>query len=81
MGTLGATVVGVTGSSGKTTTKNILRALLEDLFPVVASPSSFNNDSRRVRRSSRDRPGNVSRIARMLSSTDSLRKIEGSCDR
>ena len=42
--TLGATVVGVTGSSGKTTTKNILRALLEDLFPVVASPSSFNND-------------------------------------
>jgi UDP-N-acetylmuramoyl-tripeptide--D-alanyl-D-alanine ligase len=42
--TLAATVVGVTGSSGKTTTKNILRELLAPRFPVVASPSSFNND-------------------------------------
>ena len=42
--TLAATVLGVTGSTGKTTTKNILRALCEPLFPVVASPSSFNND-------------------------------------
>jgi len=41
---LAATVVGVTGSSGKTTTKNILRELLARRFPVVASPSSFNND-------------------------------------
>ncbi len=37
-------VVGITGSCGKTTTKNILRDLLARLFPVVASPSSFNND-------------------------------------
>ncbi len=42
--TLSASVLGVTGSSGKTTTKNILRALFAPLFPVVASPSSFNND-------------------------------------
>ncbi len=42
--TLSATVLGVTGSSGKTTTKNILRALFAPLFPLVASPSSFNND-------------------------------------
>src|SRR6185503_1552891 len=42
--TLTATVLGVTGSSGKTTTKNILRELFAQLFPVVASPSSFNND-------------------------------------
>jgi UDP-N-acetylmuramoyl-tripeptide--D-alanyl-D-alanine ligase len=42
--TLDATVLGVTGSSGKTTTKNILHALFSRLFPVVASPSSFNND-------------------------------------
>ncbi|NOT31372.1 MAG: UDP-N-acetylmuramoyl-tripeptide--D-alanyl-D-alanine ligase, partial [Planctomycetes bacterium] len=42
--TLPATVLGVTGSSGKTTTKNILRALFAPHFPVVASPSSFNND-------------------------------------
>jgi UDP-N-acetylmuramoyl-tripeptide--D-alanyl-D-alanine ligase len=42
--TLKATVLGVSGSSGKTTTKNILRELFSPLFPVVASPSSFNND-------------------------------------
>ncbi len=42
--TLPATVLGITGSCGKTTTKNIVRELLARLFPVVASPSSFNND-------------------------------------
>jgi UDP-N-acetylmuramoyl-tripeptide--D-alanyl-D-alanine ligase len=42
--TLDATVLGITGSCGKTTTKNIVRELFARLFPVVASPSSFNND-------------------------------------
>ena len=37
-------VVGITGSCGKTTTKNILRQLLEPHLSVVASPASFNND-------------------------------------
>ena len=37
-------VVGITGSCGKTTTKNILRQLLEPHLQVVASPASFNND-------------------------------------
>lgn len=37
-------VVGITGSCGKTTTKNILRELLQDSKNTVASPSSFNND-------------------------------------
>lgn len=37
-------VVGITGSCGKTTTKNILRQLLEPHLAVVASPASFNND-------------------------------------
>jgi len=37
-------VVGITGSCGKTTTKNVLAQLVESLFPTVASPSSFNND-------------------------------------
>lgn len=37
-------VIGVTGSCGKTTTKDIVRELFAPLFPVVASPSSFNND-------------------------------------
>ncbi len=44
--TLRAPVIGITGSCGKTTTKDIVRALLAPLEggPVVASPSSFNND-------------------------------------
>jgi UDP-N-acetylmuramoyl-tripeptide--D-alanyl-D-alanine ligase len=37
-------VVGVTGSSGKTTTKDLLAVLLSPLGPVVAPPGSFNND-------------------------------------
>jgi UDP-N-acetylmuramoyl-tripeptide--D-alanyl-D-alanine ligase len=37
-------IVGITGSCGKTTTKNILRQLLEPHLAVVASPGSFNND-------------------------------------
>jgi UDP-N-acetylmuramoyl-tripeptide--D-alanyl-D-alanine ligase len=41
---LTAPVIGITGSCGKTTTKNILRDLLARLYPVVASPNSFNND-------------------------------------
>jgi UDP-N-acetylmuramoyl-tripeptide--D-alanyl-D-alanine ligase len=42
--TLRAPVIGITGSCGKTTTKNILHDLLARLYPVVASPSSYNND-------------------------------------
>ena len=41
---LSAPVVGVTGSCGKTTTKNMLRTLLAEQLETVASPSSFNND-------------------------------------
>ncbi|MCK6448660.1 MAG: UDP-N-acetylmuramoyl-tripeptide--D-alanyl-D-alanine ligase [Planctomycetes bacterium] len=41
---LSAHVIGITGSCGKTTTKNILNELLRDVFQVVASPASFNND-------------------------------------
>lgn len=37
-------VIGVTGSCGKTTTKNILVQLLAQERRVVGSPSSFNND-------------------------------------
>lgn len=38
------TVVGVTGSSGKTSTKDLLAAVLSPLGPVVAPPGSFNNE-------------------------------------
>ncbi len=38
------TVVGVTGSSGKTSTKDLLAALLTRLGPTVAPPGSFNNE-------------------------------------
>jgi len=41
VGTL--SVVAVTGSNGKTTTKNLLRAILERQAPTVAPEGSFNN--------------------------------------
>lgn len=37
-------VVGVTGSSGKTSTKDLISALLIPLGPTVAPPGSFNNE-------------------------------------
>lgn len=40
----GLTVVGVTGSSGKTSTKDLIRAVLERAGSVVAPPGSFNNE-------------------------------------
>ncbi|QNO36503.1 UDP-N-acetylmuramoyl-tripeptide--D-alanyl-D-alanine ligase [Protaetiibacter sp. SSC-01] len=36
-------VIGITGSNGKTTTKNLLRAVLEAEGPTVAPQGSFNN--------------------------------------
>jgi UDP-N-acetylmuramoyl-tripeptide--D-alanyl-D-alanine ligase len=36
-------VIGITGSNGKTTTKNLLRAILEVEGPTVAPVGSFNN--------------------------------------
>jgi UDP-N-acetylmuramoyl-tripeptide--D-alanyl-D-alanine ligase len=36
-------IVAVTGSNGKTTTKNLLRAILETQGPTVAPQGSFNN--------------------------------------
>ena len=36
-------VIGITGSAGKTTTKNFCMKLLEDSFSVIGSPKSFNN--------------------------------------
>ena len=40
----GLTVVGVTGSSGKTSTKDLLATVLTPLGPTVAPPGSFNNE-------------------------------------
>lgn len=40
----GLVVVGVTGSSGKTSTKDLIAQLLEPLGPTVAPPGSFNNE-------------------------------------
>jgi len=39
-----ATVIGITGSNGKTTTKEMLARILEAAAPTVKSPESFNND-------------------------------------
>jgi UDP-N-acetylmuramoyl-tripeptide--D-alanyl-D-alanine ligase len=38
------TVVAITGSSGKTSTKDVLAQLLSRLGPTVAPPGSFNNE-------------------------------------
>ncbi len=38
------TVIGVTGSNGKTTTKNMLQAILEQHGPTVSPVKSFNNE-------------------------------------
>jgi UDP-N-acetylmuramoyl-tripeptide--D-alanyl-D-alanine ligase len=38
------TIAGITGSSGKTTTKDLLAQLTERLGPTVAPPGSFNNE-------------------------------------
>ncbi|WP_241386173.1 UDP-N-acetylmuramoyl-tripeptide--D-alanyl-D-alanine ligase [Rhodococcus sp. CH91] len=40
----GLTVVGVTGSAGKTSTKDMIAAVLSPLGEVVAPPGSFNNE-------------------------------------
>lgn len=37
-------VIGLTGSSGKTTTKNMLNAILSGTGPVVATEGNFNNE-------------------------------------
>ena len=40
----GLTVVGVTGSSGKTSTKDLIAQVLEPLGATIAPPGSFNNE-------------------------------------
>jgi UDP-N-acetylmuramoyl-tripeptide--D-alanyl-D-alanine ligase len=40
----GLTIIGITGSSGKTSTKDLIAAVLEPLGEVVAPPGSFNNE-------------------------------------
>ena len=37
-------VIGVTGSSGKTSTKDLIAGLLQPMGPTVAPPGSFNNE-------------------------------------
>jgi UDP-N-acetylmuramoyl-tripeptide--D-alanyl-D-alanine ligase len=38
------TIIGITGSSGKTSTKDLIVALLSRLGPTVGPPGSFNNE-------------------------------------
>ncbi len=40
---LGIPIIAITGSNGKTTTKELTKAVLEKKYKVLASPSSFNN--------------------------------------
>jgi len=41
---LPATVIGITGSSGKTSTKDVLRQLLDRIGPTIAPAGSMNNE-------------------------------------
>ncbi|MGV0607574.1 UDP-N-acetylmuramoyl-tripeptide--D-alanyl-D-alanine ligase [Mycolicibacterium sp. XJ1904] len=40
----GLTIIGITGSSGKTSTKDLVAAVLAPLGEVIAPPGSFNNE-------------------------------------
>lgn len=40
----GLTIVGITGSAGKTSTKDFIASVLERTGPTVAPPGSFNNE-------------------------------------
>ena len=40
----GSRIIGITGSSGKTSTKDLIAAVLRPLGEVVAPPGSFNNE-------------------------------------
>jgi UDP-N-acetylmuramoyl-tripeptide--D-alanyl-D-alanine ligase len=40
----GLTILGITGSAGKTTTKDLTAQLVEQLGPTVSPPGSFNNE-------------------------------------
>jgi UDP-N-acetylmuramoyl-tripeptide--D-alanyl-D-alanine ligase len=73
----GLTIIGITGSSGKTSTKDLVAAVLDPLGEVVAPPGSFNNELghpwtvlRATRRTdylvlemSARRPGNIAELA------------------
>src|ERR1700758_3619814 len=75
----GLTIIGITGSSGKTSTKAWVAAVLEPLGEVVAPPGSFNNELghpwtvlRATRRTdylilemSARYPGNIAELARI----------------
>lgn len=75
----GLTIIGITGSSGKTSTKDLVAAVLEPLGEVVAPPGSFNNELghpwtvlRATRRTdylvvemSARHPGNITALARI----------------
>ncbi|HEX21350.1 MAG TPA: UDP-N-acetylmuramoyl-tripeptide--D-alanyl-D-alanine ligase, partial [Actinobacteria bacterium] len=41
---LPATVIGITGSTGKTCAKNFLESILIECMPVMASPKNYNNE-------------------------------------
>lgn len=37
-------VIGITGTNGKTTTKELIRAVLSECYNVMATEGNFNND-------------------------------------
>lgn len=79
----GLTIIGITGSSGKTSTKDLVAAVLQPLGEVVAPPGSFNNELGHpwtVLRAGRDtdylilemsarHPGNIAALAEIATPT------------
>lgn len=79
----GLRIVGVTGSSGKTSTKDLIAAVLRPLGSVVAPPGSFNNELGHpwtvlratratdflVLEMSARHPGNIAALARIATPT------------
>lgn len=64
------TIVGVTGSNGKTTTKNLVAAMAERLGETVASEKSFNNEVGGPLTMLRATPGTRTLVAEMGASAE-----------
>ena len=90
-GSLGAKVIGITGSLGKTLVKDLLYLLAKDKWKTVASPESFNsqigvplsllrigrNDEVALIEAAISKPGEMRSLAAMIQPTHSILTVIG----